>query len=93
MQYVKQTANGKGLCNTGSSARYSGTAWKGRRGWSGEGEVQEGDIYILWLIHAVIWKKPIQYYKTIILQLKTIKKKHLCVVRERKSIKYLAGEK
>ena len=36
----------------------------------------EGTYVYLWLIHADVWQKPIQYYKAIILQLKinTLKK-------------------
>ena len=34
------------------------------------GEVKEGDTVCLWLIHADVWQEPIQYYKTIICQLK-----------------------
>ena len=32
--------------------------------------MKEGKYICLWLIHADIWQKPIQYYKAIILQLK-----------------------
>jgi len=31
---------------------------------------REGIYVYTWLIHVVIWQKPAQYYKTIILQLK-----------------------
>ena len=43
-------------------------------GWDegqGEGEVRrEGEYAYLWLIHIVVWQKPTQYCKAIILQLK-----------------------
>ena len=43
--------------------------------WDGEGggrEFQEEGTYVyLWLIHVDVWQKPTQYYKAIILQLKT----------------------
>ena len=32
---------------------------------------------ILWLIHAVVWQKPIQHCKAIVLQLKLKKKKKM----------------
>ena len=46
-------------------------------GWDGRAEsrreVQEGrNIYILWLVHIVVWQKPTQYYTVIILQFKKI---------------------
>ena len=37
--------------------------------------MREGTYVYLWLIHADAWQKPTQYYKAIILQLKTIFKK------------------
>ena len=68
---VKYIANGKavwlreltlGLCN--NLERWDGVA--------GEREVQEGGAYIyLWLIHINVWQKSSQYYKAIILQLKS----------------------
>ena len=41
-------------------------------GWDGGGwrEAQEGICVYLWLIHVVLWQKPTQHYKAIILQLK-----------------------
>ena len=41
-------------------------------GWDGEAgrEAQEGICVYLWLIHVVLWQKPTQHYKAIILQLK-----------------------
>ena len=29
-----------------------------------------GDILYLWLVHVVVWQKPAQHYRAIILQLK-----------------------
>ena len=44
---------------------------KGERGWEVGGRFKrEGTYVCLWLIHAVEWQKPSQYYKAIILQLK-----------------------
>ena len=40
-----------------------------------KGFKREGMYVYLWLIHADEWQKPTQYYKAIILQLKTIFKK------------------
>ena len=38
-------------------------------------EVQEGGMYVyLWLIHIVVWQKPTQHCKAIILQLKILKR-------------------
>ena len=44
-------------------------------GWEGEREAHEGgDIYVyLWLIHTVVWQKPTQHCKAMILQFKKIK--------------------
>ena len=42
-------------------------------GWGVGKEVQEGRTYVyLRLIHIVVWQKPTQYYKAIMLQLKII---------------------
>ena len=39
--------------------------------WEKRGRFYREGIYIyLWLIHVVVWQKPTQYYKAIILQLK-----------------------
>ena len=44
---------------------------EGWGGVGGSGEVQEGgDNVYLWIIHTVVWQKPTQYFKVIILQLK-----------------------
>ena len=46
-------------------------------GWGGR-EAHEGGLYVyLWLIHDVVWLKPTQYFKVIILQLKKKKKEVL----------------
>jgi len=64
--YVNQIASGNLLCKTGSSTGYSVASSDG--GW---GEVSEGgDTCLLWLTHVVVWQKPTQYCKAIILQLK-----------------------
>ena len=40
-------------------------------GWEVGGRLKrEGTYVYLWLIHVAIWKKPTQYFKEIILQLK-----------------------
>ena len=45
-------------------------------GWNGVGGSKRRGIYIyLWLFHVVVWEKPTQHYKAIILQLKVKKKK------------------
>ena len=58
-----------GMRCTAQGAQHS-TLWQ-RRGarWCG-GKVREGgDIIYSWLIHVIVWQRPIQYYKAIILQL------------------------
>ena len=41
------------------------------RGWAGGGRgKREGTYSYLWLIHVDVWKKPTQFCKAIILQLK-----------------------
>ena len=44
------------------------------RGWGGRIK-REGTYVYLWLIHSVVWQKPIQHCKAIILQFKRKKKK------------------
>ena len=48
--------------------------WDNPEGWGGEGGrrgFQDGVIHVHpWLIHVDVWKKPSQYCKVIILQLK-----------------------
>ena len=48
--------------------------WYRQVGWGGgwEGHKTEGINIYLWLIHAVVWQKPMQHCKAIILQLKKI---------------------
>ena len=50
--------------------------WDNPEGWCGEGggrRVQDGGTHVhLWLIHVDVWKKPPQYCKVIIPQLKLI---------------------
>ena len=57
-----------------------GALWQPKQvGWGGDrvGRVKRKGTYIyLWLIRIDAWKKPTQYYKAIILQLKIKKKKH-----------------
>ena len=68
--YVKQMANGDLLSSTGSSTQYSATTQTDEME-GGVGDTQEGaDIHILMAIHVVVWQRPIQYCKAIILQLK-----------------------
>ena len=69
----------------------SGALWQPRGlgcGWSWRGRrfKREGTHVYRWLIHAVVWQKPTQYCKAIILQLKILLKSvggwgwNLCVV-------------
>ena len=54
---------------------------EGQEGVEDGREVQDGGIYVyLWLIHVDVWQKPIQYCKTIILQLKINKSKKKVVI-------------
>ena len=46
-------------------------------GWEvGGGYKKKGTCVYLWLIHVVVWQKPTQQFKTIVLQLKRKKKKY-----------------
>ena len=77
LPFIKQTAGGNLLYNTGSSTRCS---VKTSRGGS---KVQEGGTYVyLWLIYVDVWQKPTQHCKVIILQWKIncLKKKILRIV-------------
>jgi len=70
-------ASGKLLYKTGSSTRCSlgqtrVVGWEDGRGGRFK---REGTYIYLWLIHVVVWQKPIQHCKAIILQLKILKKK------------------
>ena len=68
--HVKQLAGGNLLYNTGNSTQCSVMTQRGEIGQRGGRKVQEGgDICHLWLIHGVIWQKPTQHCKAIILQL------------------------
>ena len=47
-------------------------------GWGMEESLKgEGTRVYLWLIHVVVWQKPTQYFKAIILQLNINKSKNL----------------
>jgi len=47
------------------------TTQRSGMGWGLEGRFKREGIYAyLWLIHSVVWQKPTQYCKLIILQLK-----------------------
>ena len=49
---------------------------RGEMKWEVGGRFQREGIYVyLWLIHADVWQKPIQYCKAIVLQLKINKLK------------------
>ena len=70
-----KTALGKLLCNTGSSVWYSDDLEGWDRVGAGRGRFKrEGTYVYLRLIHAVIWQKPTQHCKAIILQLKKNRK-------------------
>jgi len=70
----KQLASGRLLWNTGSAAWCSVMTERGSAGdevWGGG--FSGGDMCILWLIHiVVVWLKPTQRCKMIILQFKTL---------------------
>ena len=67
--WVKQVAGGKLIYNTGNPAWHSVMAQVG-----GGREAQKGGW--IWLIRVVVWQKPTQHCKAIILQLKSFKKVH-----------------
>ena len=79
---VKQIASRNFLCDSGNSNWGSVTTYRSGMGWDGVGggrKVLEGGDTYLWLIHVVVWQKPTQYCKAIILQLKLSKfKKKMC---------------
>ena len=58
------------MYNSGSSTECSDVL----EGWNGVGVGarfnREGTYEYLWLVHIVVWKKPTQYCKAVILQLK-----------------------
>ena len=61
------------LYSAGSSIQCSVTTQRGRMGLGLGGRFGKEEIYVyLWLIHRAIWQKPVQYCKSIILQLNII---------------------
>ena len=68
LPYVKQTASGNLLCDSGNSKR---DLCDNLEGWDGEGSSRGRTHYVyLWLIHVDVWKKLTQHCNAIILQLK-----------------------
>ena len=72
-----KTVSGKLLCNKGAQPSVlwwpRGMEWGRRVG----GRFKTEGIYVcLWLIHIVVWQKPTQHCKAIILQLKINLKNH-----------------
>ena len=65
-----KTANGNLWCG---HRKLSSVPGANLEGWDGGGGQEEGDMYVLVMIHAVVWQKPTQYCKAIILQLKILK--------------------
>jgi len=65
------------LCDAGSSNQ---VLCDSLEGWNGvRGRFKSGETYVyLWLIHVDVWQKPIQYCKTVILQLKILEKEDIC---------------
>ena len=79
---MKQTANGKLLyrhreLNLALCDNLEGCA--GVRG--GERFRTEEAYMYFWLIHVVVWQKPTQYCKAIILQFKKIKKNYTSILK------------
>ena len=71
LPYVKQTANGNLLYDSGNSNWGSVTTQRDGMGRETGGRFKrEGTYVYLWLIHANVWQKPTQFCKAIILQLK-----------------------
>ena len=71
LPYLKQRASGNLFDDVGSSNQALCDNLRGGIGWKVGGRFQrEGTYVYLWLIHADVWQKPIQYCKAIILQLK-----------------------
>ena len=57
-------------------------------GWGGGGRLSGERMHTyLWLIDVVVWQKPSQYYKAIILQLKKKKKETTKVPPERSGLR------
>ena len=71
LSYVKQIASGKLLHYTGSSTWDSVITQCGRLGWVVGRRAQKGED--ISMIHTVVWQKPIQHCKAIILPLKFLK--------------------
>lgn len=66
---LKERASGKGLHDTGNSARCSVITQGGGMGWGLEGRLKRNGTYVYsWLIHVVVWQKPIQHCEAIIFQ-------------------------
>ena len=67
----KQIASGNLPFDSGNSTWGSVTTSRNRMEWEVRGRLQrEGTRVYLWLIHADVWQKPMQYCKAPILQLK-----------------------
>ena len=57
--YVKETASGNLLYDSGNSNRSSGTISRGGMGWEVGGRFKKEGTYVyLWLIHVDVWHKP-----------------------------------
>ena len=70
----KQIAMGI-CCDSRNSNLGSVTAQRYRIGWDMEGGFKKEVIFVyLWLTHIIVWQKPTQYCKAIIVQLKTTTK-------------------
>ena len=70
LPYVKQTASGNLLYESGSSNQ---VLCDSLEGWEVGGRLKrEGTCVYLWLIHVDVWQKPTQHCKAIIVQLKII---------------------
>ena len=70
LPYVKQTASGNLLYESGSSNQVLCDSLEGRE--VGGRLKREGTCVYLWLIHVDVWQKPTQHCKAIIVQLKII---------------------
>ena len=69
-------------CRVTQGAQPSALGKRGRGGWDGGvgGRFKRDGVHAnLWLIHAVVWQKPAQHCKAIILQLKINLKKPISV--------------
>ena len=70
LPYVKSTASGNLLYDSGSSDPVLSNNPEGCDGVVGERFRGRGHVYNLWLIRVDVWQKPTQYCKATILQLK-----------------------